>query len=238
VADLKETLGALGRCEREIDELLRRKAQLPEAIAGVLSQAQQARDAVAERRRELAEAEKTRRAREAELLDLEARRQKFQGQTALVKTNDEYSALLREIEETTQRISRAEDEILGALDAVERVGSLLGTLEPEQRVIEQGHVRNADLLRGQLDEVEKALERSEHERELLAGRIPQPLLGRYNRVRSATGSGTTSLVGRSCSRCHRDVPYETINRVVAGEGHVCGNCGRLLLAPGTDVAGS
>jgi hypothetical protein len=235
MADLKEDLAALGRCEREIDDLLRRKSQLPQAIVAAQAGAQQARDVIAQRHQQLAEAEKTRRGKEAELRDFEARRLKFQGQSAQVKTNDEYKALLHQIDDVAQRISETEDQILIALETAEGIAGELGEVERQQREIEQRHVRDGDALHGQLGEVEKELERRQQERETLIPLLPRELAPRYLRVRGSTGSGTAFLVGRSCGRCHRDVPIETINRLRAGEGHVCGNCGRLLVFTESDV---
>jgi uncharacterized protein len=226
---LKDFLLELSLCEREIEDLSRRKQQLPEAIARAVAEAEKVRAALAERRRELAEAEKTRRSKEAELKDLEVRREKFQGQTAQVKTNEEYSALLHQIEDAGVRISHVEDDILNALETAEAISADLAVSEKQSRELEQAHQREADQLRAQLGDVEKSLEALETQRASLAGQLPPDLAPRYGRVRGASGSGTAPLAGRSCGRCHRDVPYETINRIRAGEGHVCGNCGRILV---------
>ena len=53
----------------------------------------------------------------------------------------------------------------------------------------------------------------------------------FERTRKTLGSGTTAIVGRACSACHRDIPYETINRVTAAELHTCAYCKRILVAP-------
>jgi predicted nucleic acid-binding Zn-ribbon protein len=229
MAELNEVLMGLGRCERRIEELQHRKRRLPEAIEAELGLVQRARDTIEERRQGLAEAEKTRRGHESALADLEARRQKFQGQTALVKTNEEYSTLLREIDATGDEISKVEDAILESLERVERLSGEIGEVERAQRELEQTHQRRAEALRAELAGVERELEEALAEREQRAEGLPEPLDRRFAVQLAASGSGTAGIAGRSCGRCHRDIPFEVINRVLAGEGQSCGNCGRILV---------
>ena len=75
------------------------------------------------------------------------------------------------------------------------------------------------------------LELHEKRRQELRDQLPARAQARYDRTWKGLGSGTARIVDRSCASCHRDIPYETINRVQAGELHTCGNCARLLAAP-------
>ena len=51
----------------------------------------------------------------------------------------------------------------------------------------------------------------------------------FERARKAKGTGTTIVSGRVCAACHRDVPFEDINRVLGGEILPCQSCRRLLV---------
>jgi len=226
-----DSLLALARCEVAIEELRRSEAQLPRALQQAEAGAQGARDRVAAERKALEEAEKRRRGSESELQDAEARRTKFQAQTSMVKTNAEYSALLAEIEGVGQRISAIETQILEAFEAVDVTTRSLKVVQVEQRAIEETHLRDAQGLRDKLKEVQGLLAERDAERGQLVAKLPADVRSKYVRVRDGIGSGTAQVAGRSCSRCHRDVPYETINRLGAGELHPCGNCGRLLVLP-------
>ncbi len=127
----KENLFALGDCEEIITALEYELKRLPDEIAAAEGRAQEARDAVVAARQRVEDAEKERRANEAQLQECEARREKFQGQTALVKTNEEYTALLREIDGTTQRISQIEEAILLGMEAIDEASSRLESVEKE-----------------------------------------------------------------------------------------------------------
>ena len=67
------------------------------------------------------------------------------------------------------------------------------------------------------------------EREELLGLLGPDVAQRYERVRAVTGTGTARIEGQSCVACHRQIPPETVNRVLAGEVHTCGCCQRLLV---------
>lgn len=231
MAELKETLEALNRCDRESEELARDQVQIPEAIAACEARVQAAREALEAERCALEEAEKRRREKEAELRDCEARREKYQGQTALVKTNTEYTALLNEIDGMTRRISQVEEEILGAMEAIDAIAVRVKSLEAEKRREEEAYERDVRQLRERQVAVERDLGAHEKLRADLLASLSSRVNSQYQRVRKSRGSGTSQIQGRACGSCHRDIPYEMINRLLASELQTCPNCGRILVAP-------
>ena len=105
----------------------------------------------------MADAERRRRDLEAELQDREAQREKFQSQTALVKTNEEYSALLREIDQTSERIGQIEEEILETMDRTEQLQvEVAATVERETAGLRQLQ-KELDERRARLEQVETEL---------------------------------------------------------------------------------
>ena len=137
MGDLKETLWALGVCDELARKLDRELAQIPASVEGVEEKARAAKEVIVRERSTLEEAEQTRRSKERELQDCEAKRSKFQGQTAMVKTNAEYTALLNEVDGMTARISQLEEEILLSMETIDQVTARLKTVESEQTQIEQ-----------------------------------------------------------------------------------------------------
>ncbi len=225
----RESLFELGACEEAVMELEQLKARLPGQIAEAEAKAQAARDAVAAAREQLAEFEKTQRALEGELQEAESQRTKFQGQTALVKTNEEYTALLREIELVAARISQLEEGILLGMEAIDDARSRLESVGKEQELLERGHLADADAQRRQLVEVEKSLAGRVAER---AGRLADlgpEVESLYQRVANALGSGVATVRDDRCSGCHRAIPPQTVNLMLAGELHTCSNCQRILV---------
>jgi predicted nucleic acid-binding Zn-ribbon protein len=169
------------------------------------------------------------RSKERELQECEAQRQKYQQQTVLVKTNQEYTALLAEIDNVTSRIGAIEDEILAAMEEVESRTERLREIAEDQKGVEHDLDRQRDERRQRLAAVEEELGVRRDERQAVLNRLERPARSRYERAVASHGGGTTRIRGRSCASCHRDIPYEIINRVQAGELHTCGNCQRILV---------
>ncbi len=229
MSDLKETLWALGVCDEIAEELERELAQIPASIERVEGTAQEAKDVIAQERITLEQAEQTRRSKEAELQDCEAKLSKFQGQSAMVKTNVEYTALLNEVDGMTARISQLEEEILLSMETADQVSARLKTVETEQTKIEQNLLGQAQALRERIQVVKQEIARKDTERaELLAHLSPEIKAG-YERLRKGRGEAIARIEAHTCAACHRQVPLETVNRVLAGEMHTCPSCLRILV---------
>ncbi len=228
MARQKELIEELGTCDTATQALTRSLSELPKSIAETEAKAQAARDVSQSERKRIEDAEKTGRAKEAELADCEAQRDKYQSQTAMVKTNEEYSALLGEIDGMRTRISQLEEEILLAMETVDQAGGRLKGFEREQRQVEQESVDRVARLREQMEDVRRQIELREQEREGLLAELGPEVKAGYERVRARKGTGTALVRKHTCVACHRQVPPETVNRVLAGEVHTCGSCQRIL----------
>jgi len=229
MGDLREVLQVLSRCERRVEELGRDQEQVPRQIADAEARIQAAKDVVAAQKAALVAAEQDKRAREGALQTAETQRTKFQAQTTAVKTNAEYHTLLHEIEVVGQRISEIETEILTAMDAVDEASAAVKRVVREQAEIEKLLVADTDRLRARLAEVQREATLCEQQRQDLAAKLPPDVRVRYDKIFKARGTGTALIAVRSCASCHRDVPYESINRAIAGDPQPCMNCGRLIV---------
>jgi predicted nucleic acid-binding Zn-ribbon protein len=229
MADWLEVLDALAFCEEHLSKLGREQGQLPLSIEGTERQAQEAREKLEAERDAFAEFERMRRERESELQDCEVRRDRYRSQTAQVKTNEEYTALLHEIEAVTQRISELEEGILIAMEEIDERRDRLEGMEAEQARLEQELQQRVKVLRERLEQVRQEIKEREAEREGWVGRLDAEIQVHYRRIVRARGGGIAHINGRTCAACYRDIPYETVNRVIAGEVHTCPSCQRVLV---------
>ena len=66
----------------------------------------------------------------------------------------------------------------------------------------------------------------------LRGKIPQPILGHYDRLRVRGKKGVAIVRNQVCSGCHMRVPIGQITAVMRGEDvQLCESCGRYLCLP-------
>ena len=80
-----------------------------------------------------------------------------------------------------------------------------------------------------LERTEREVAALEPELESVLQRLKPAERTHYNRMKVGKGTGVARIDGRSCRACHRDIPYEMINRVIAGEWQTCPSCQRTFV---------
>ena len=63
----------------------------------------------------------------------------------------------------------------------------------------------------------------------LRGKIPQPILGHYDRLRARDRKGVALVRNQVCTGCHMRVPIGQVTVIMRGEDiQLCETCGRYL----------
>ena len=228
----KPSLLLLADTEAAVLALDRERTRIPQAIAEAEARSAAAVAAVKEARDQLDAAEKQRRAHESAAQDWTVKRDKLHGQSAVVKTNKEYTTLLHEIEAHSKKIGECEDAILEAMETIEASGAALKQREAAARAVEQEVKKAAAELGAELAAVEAQLAARVDERKALLAALGPHVEALYAHVLKTKRNGIARIEHASCAGCHRALPPEVINRVKAGEVHACGSCHRILV-PGS-----
>lgn len=220
----------LQNLDLEIARLQREVQRIPREIADGEELLQRSRGAWDQARERLGTLEQLRRRKERELEDVTAEQRKRQGRLFEIKTNQEYTAVLKEIEGLKERRSNLEDEILELFDQIEAAQSAVrdeSTLFQErekicgeQRTINEGELRR---LQGEMD-------RLQEERRRQANRVEPGLLQTYQRLlRSRGGVAVVPVKDGSCLGCHVALTPQTYNELRKGDVFLsCANCQRIL----------
>jgi predicted nucleic acid-binding Zn-ribbon protein len=116
---------------QNLDEELRKISLLLEQIPTQLKDIDRSIEAqfqiVEKAKEKLAKNQKKRRNLEADVQDIKAQIGKFKHQQAGVKTNKEYSALLKEIEEAQKKIDVKEEDIISEMLVADEIGEEIKT---------------------------------------------------------------------------------------------------------------
>ena len=171
--------------------------------------------------------------RETEV-DIEQRQtqiKKYDQQLFLIKKNEEYQALVHEMDMIKKQVAIKEEHVITLMvdldDAKARLDEDRKRIDSERKDIERRCVQ----IDAELAEAVREREALERERDALAAEVDAELLGRYARIRKSkkTGPAVVPLNGESCSGCFMHVPPQMVNEILAGEKiHSCNHCGRLL----------
>ena len=159
---------------------------------------------------------------------------RYQQQLNIIKKNEEYQALLHEIDLLKKQIGLKEERILNILIEADEAKARLE--EDRKRIREE--LTDIDKQCAEIDtefaEAVRHRQELEEQRAPLAGEVESALLGRYERIRRSgkTGRAVVPLNGDACGGCHMHERAQIVNEVMAGENiHTCQHCGRLLYHP-------
>jgi uncharacterized protein len=179
----------------------------------------------------LAGAEKRRRDAAREVEVSRTRKRDSESKLQSVKTNDEYRALLKEIEAAKGSMKRWEEAIAHALEeeeAAKRTGATVaGELQLKETAAHEETTRfEQDLSAARLEQRELISQRRE-----LITRLSAPVRNKYERLWSSKGDTAIVRVQLgSCGGCHYNLPPQTVNEVRAGQRlMLCEGCGRILV---------
>ena len=183
-----QTLIELQAIDSRIAALEADAARLPQEIAAIHAAVDDAKKQVEQAKARLDAARKDQRAKEKDLEVIQAKRSKNEARLYEVKTNKEYSAVLIEIEDIKQEKATIEEEILVLMEAQERLAGDISEAEAHFKQREtEGRSRGGHRSRSRLRGVEAELAGVRTEREELAGQLPGPILGDYDRILRARG---------------------------------------------------
>ena len=229
LADL-ERLVELQRLDSEIAEVEAAAAAIPGVIRRIEEQLMKAKAALDAVTAETDRMTKLRRQQERELEEVTDQLKKRQSRLFEIKTNQEYSAVLKEIEGLKHKVSVLEEAILVLLDQIEV--ALKARAEEEQRVrsseaeaLRDTQRKEAELrqLRGRLSELQGA-------RKGRSKNVESSLLQQYLRLlKSRAGLAVAPARDGSCEGCHVALTPQLYNEVRRNEEILtCERCGRIL----------
>jgi predicted nucleic acid-binding Zn-ribbon protein len=223
VVDLQNLDLEIARIQGEVQEI-------PREIADLEQQLQSARRVWDQTREHLASLEQTRRRHERDLEEITAEQRKRQGRLFEIKTNQEYAAVLKEIEGLKERRSKMEDEILELFDQIEAAQAAVRSEETLYQDREKTFERERTAKEGELQSLQGELGRLQEDRRRQAVRVEPGLLQTYQRLlRSRGGIAVVQVKDGSCLGCHFALTPQTYNELRKGDILLtCANCQRVL----------
>lgn len=159
---------------------------------------------------------------------------KYNEQLNIVKKNEEYQALLHEIDLQKKQIATKEERIITILVELDEANAKLEEdrkrIKSEQEEID----RQCAVIDEELGEAVKHRKELQEQRIPLEEQVAPTLLKRYSRVKKGikSGAAVVPLKDEVCGGCHMHLLAQVVNEILAGNKiHSCQHCGRLLYHP-------
>jgi uncharacterized protein len=219
---LQEADKEIRRLQDEIAELPKRVGAIEQKLAGTKAQLEKAQAAVKAD-------EAARRKYDTSIGDLRGKISKYRDQSLDVKTNDQYKALMHEIQFAEKEIAANEDKILELMvnaDARDKeVKAAQAELKAETAEIE----KEKEQARQRTAEDEKQLSEWRAKRDQKRAGVDEDLLRHYERVSKFRGSGIAEVRDHKCMGCQVMLRPQTYNEIRSGQQTViCESCQRIL----------
>lgn len=210
------------RLKEEIAALPKRVAVIEAKLAGTKAGLEKAKTAVKAD-------EAARRKYETAIQDLQQKISKYRDQSLEVKTNDQYKALMHEIQFAEQDIRANEDKILELMVNAEIREKDVKAAEAELKA-EMAEIESEKAAaRERTAEDQKQLAEWNGKREKARAGVNADLLPHYDRVAKYRGSGLSEVRDQKCMACQVMLRPQTYNDVRNGTLTViCESCQRIL----------
>jgi hypothetical protein len=173
---------------------------------------------------------KERRRVEQEIQDLESKIEKSTTKLYSIKSNKEYTAALKEIEDLKKIKFATEDKVIQAMEQIEEVEKK--SLEHKKRQPEmRARFEKAKTdIEAELTALDRDLADLNKKRDLLIQSVDQDLLKKYEILRDRRGGRALSqVIAGVCQACHINIPPQKFNELIRGDSLLtCPHCHRII----------
>ena len=240
---LRQQLALLYQLQERDSELLsiQQKLQtIPRQIEQLEAEVAKYEEDMAAKSEELAEAEKTQRAKNAEIEMNAVQREKYQDEQRTVTSNEAYTALEKQIEYLDEQDDDAEDAILLLMEESDRLKKELAELDVEVNREKEKTATETEQFRQELRALETERAEKLKQRKAFLPKIDKARRDEYHRWVKAQLAGESGIarvkngfiaLGKNgtCTSCRIAIQPQTLKEAQKYEKQVyCSSCKRLL----------
>jgi predicted nucleic acid-binding Zn-ribbon protein len=203
---------------------------IPRLIEDIDRKIKAGSQAVADAKDTLTVNQKARRDLEASVKDVKARIVKFKRQLGEVKTNKEYTTLLKEIEEAQREVDAVEERIISEMLTADDIDEEIRSATLKQNQEHETLRADQAVLEQKKREMESRRDALIAEREALVPLIPADQMKLYmSMFNKKNGAALSAVKGEFCSLCHVRIRPQMLNEIRdRSKIYLCENCGRIL----------
>jgi len=226
--DWVANLLALQETDLRLRQLQQRLTLLPRELARLEGELDADRGKVEAAREDLKAAELAIRQIEAEIRTETEAIQRLQSQSVNIKKNEEYRALLVEIDHHKAKISAHETRQLEQMERLDLARGRLRQAEKELADRTQAVEMEKKEFKDLASRLQAEIARLKETRRPQADAVGEELLAQYERLLKRGGTPLAKVVSDSCDNCHLRLTPQTANEARKGRMVNCDNCGHLL----------
>ncbi len=231
---LEELIFNLRKLQKNETETLKIRHLLnsiPRKISALDNRVAEYEQKIADRELEQRELKKQYREQEADVQQNAERIKRSQVKLDSIKSNREYQALLKEIDNLKATNSRIEDEMLTSLDRIETNEREIKAAKNEYAHVTDETSREKGMIQSQDEENRAKMAQLEADREKIAQRIDPRVLKQFQQIKTMIPDSNVIVPVREavCEGCHMSIMPQTYNDLQRSEKLMsCPHCQRMI----------
>ncbi len=228
--NLLDTLVKVQELDDEIKKITKEIEILPQKIEKLQNEIVLAKNGLNARKSRIQQLEKEYRLKELEVADNENKINKLNQQTFAVKTNEEYRALLNEIEHLKNENKRIEDEMINLLEEEDGLKKSIERFTAETESIIQEKARMIEELNNKNISLKNSYEQAKVSFRDNFNRLPKDVQELYKKISNVRGKAVCVVTDNTCTGCFTNLTPQFLNELKKRDKiQFCDNCGRILI---------
>jgi len=220
----------LQECDNRIAKILQTKEQVPLKIQKAEDDLRAAENQFKADEDQLEALRKDRRQLEREIQELDGKIEKSSTKLTQIKSNKEYTAALKEIDDLKTIKFQTEEKAIQMMETAEELERKCKGHKDALKTLKNQGDKDKEALNKELLELEKDLESLQKERSQLCCDFDQALLKKYLFLKERKGGlAISSVVTGVCQTCHMGIPPQKFNELIRGNDLMtCPHCNRII----------
>lgn len=220
---------------KDLDEEIKKNEQLlrhiPEKINNLQKEIEKKNTQFNQAKNRLVEIKKIYKMKEGDIAENESKINKLNQQIHSVKTNDEYRAILKEIEFLKNAKLKSEEEMIVLLEEEDNIKKSIDVLEKETKDFIEKKNAEINKLKAQKEVTADDQEKKKFMYKDEINKLPEDIKRIYERITKAR-ERPICIVNNDgvCTGCFSNITAQVLNELKKKEKVViCDNCGRILV---------
>ena len=220
----------LQECDNRIAKVLQAKELAPLRIQKLEDELRTVENQFKADEDQLEAFRKDRRQLEREIQELDGKIEKSSAKLTQIKSNKEYTAALKEIDDIKTIKFQTEEKAIQMMETAEELERKCKGHKETLKTLKDQSEKDKDAVKTELLGLEKDLDALQKERSQLCCDFDQGLLKKYVFLRERKGGlAISSVVTGVCQTCHMGIPPQKFNELIRGSDLMtCPHCNRII----------
>ncbi len=216
--------------DTKFDNISREKEETPKEIEKLKEGLDLLDSAVEQNLSTVEELKKERRKVERELEEIDLKLKKSKLRLNEVKSNREYQAVLKEIEDLKDFTFQKEETVIKWMEEIEIQEKKCADNTVRREESQEEYKSNEKAFSQRIRELDKEVQSLNEKRVQLSPNLDEDLLRQYNGLRShLKGRVVVPVIDGVCQECHLGIPPQQYNELIKGDSlQSCPHCSRII----------